>query len=106
LVQELLADGKKILFETEDLSKVSFVNTDIARVRFSQITKYMNKVKPEAAYFLPLDGDRAMAFILNIDNNYEVPSLVEPLFQRMGAKVEVIPVMNFDDLKKGISESR
>jgi hypothetical protein len=47
--------------------------------------------------------DRAMAFILNIDNNYEVPSLVEPLFQRMGAKVEVIPVMNFDDLKKGIS---
>jgi hypothetical protein len=70
------------------------------------LEEYMNKVKPEAAYFLPLDGDRAMAFILNIDNNYEVPSLVEPLFQRMGAKVEVIPVMNFDDLKKGISESR
>lgn len=67
------------------------------------LEEYMNKVKPEAAYFLPLDGDRAMAFILNIDNNYQVPSLVEPLFQRMGAKVEVIPVMNFDDLKKGIS---
>jgi hypothetical protein len=31
--------------------------------------------------------DRAMAFILNIDNNYEVPSLVEPLFQGMSAKV-------------------
>ena len=30
------------------------------------LEEYMNKVKPEAAYFLPLDGDRAMAFILNI----------------------------------------
>jgi hypothetical protein len=45
LVQELLADGKKILFETEDLSKVSFANTDIARVRFSQITKWGQRDK-------------------------------------------------------------
>ena len=66
----------------------------------------MNKVKPEAAYFMPIDVDRAMAFILNINNDYEVPSIVEPLFQEMGAKVEVFPVMNFDDLKKGISQMR
>ena len=67
---------------------------------------YMNKAKPEAAYFLPLDGDRAMAFIVNMESNYQVPSFAEPLFQRMDAKVEVIPVMNFDDLKKGLSQSR
>lgn len=70
------------------------------------LEQYMNKVKPEAAYFTPIDGDRAMSFILNIDNNYEMPSIVEPLFQEMGAKVEVFPVMNFDDLKKGISQMR
>jgi hypothetical protein len=70
------------------------------------LEQYMNKVKPEAAYFMPIDGDRAMAFIININNDYEMPSIVEPLFQEMGAKVEVVPVVNFDDLKKGISQMR
>jgi len=63
---------------------------------------YMNKVKPEAAYFMPNDGHRTMAFIANIENNSQVPGLVEPLFQWTGANVDVIPVMNFDDLKKGL----
>ena len=64
---------------------------------------YMNKVKPEAAYFMPIDGHRAGAFIVNIEDNSQVPAIVEPLFQWMGANVDVIPVMNFDELKKGLS---
>ena len=67
---------------------------------------YMNKVKPEAAYFMPSDGHRTMAFIVNIENNSQVPGLVEPLFQWAGANVDVIPVMNFDDLKKGLPQDR
>lgn len=68
-----------------------------------KLEEYMDKVKPEAAYFLPTDGHRAAAFIVNMQSNDQVPALVEPLFQWMGANVEVIPVMNFDDLKKGLS---
>jgi hypothetical protein len=68
-----------------------------------KLEEYMDKVKPEAAYFLPTDGHRAAAFIVNMQSNDQVPALVEPLFQWMGADVEVIPVMNFDDLKKGLS---
>ncbi|HJT47686.1 MAG TPA: hypothetical protein VJ729_05845 [Nitrososphaeraceae archaeon] len=68
-----------------------------------KLEDYMNKVKPEAAYFLPIDGHRAAAFIVNIENNSQVPALVEPLFQWMGANVDAIPVMNYDDLKKGLS---
>ena len=68
-----------------------------------KLEEYMDKVKPEAAYFLPTDGHRAAAFIVNMQNNDQVPTIVEPLFQWMGANVEVIPVMNFDDLKKGLS---
>jgi hypothetical protein len=64
----------------------------------------MNKVKPEAAYFMPIDGHRAGAFIVNIEDNSQVPAIVEPLFQWMGANVDVIPVMNFDELKKGLSK--
>jgi hypothetical protein len=68
------------------------------------LEEYMNKVKPEAAYFMPIDGHRSAAFIVNMESNDKVPTIVEPLFQWMGANVDVIPVMNFDDLKKGLSQ--
>lgn len=67
---------------------------------------YMSKAKPESAHFFAADGDRTMGFIVNIESNDQVPALVEPLFQGMNAKVEVHPVMNFDDLKKGLSKNR
>ena len=70
------------------------------------LEEYMNKVKPEAAYFMPIDGHRSAGFIVNMESNDEVPAVVEPLFQWMGANVDVIPVMNFDELKKGISQNR
>ena len=68
-----------------------------------KLEEYMDKVKPEASYFLPIDGHRAAAFIVNLQSNDQVPATVEPLFQWMGANVEVTPVMNFEDLKKGLS---
>ena len=71
-----------------------------------KLEEYMNKVKPEAAYFLPQAGERSAAFIANIESNDQIPSFVEPLFQWMGANVEVIPVMSFDDIKKGLSQTR
>jgi hypothetical protein len=71
-----------------------------------KLEEYMDKVKPEAAYFLPQAGERSAAFVVNIESNYQLPSFVEPLFGWMGANVEVIPVMNFDDLKKGLSQTR
>jgi hypothetical protein len=67
---------------------------------------YMNKVKPEAAYFMPIEGHRSAAFVVNMESNDEIPAVVEPLFQWMGANVDVIPVMNFEELKKGISQNR
>jgi hypothetical protein len=55
---------------------------------------------------MPLEGHRAAAFIVNMQSNDQVPTIVEPLFQWMGTDVDVIPVMNFDDLKKGLSENK
>ena len=71
-----------------------------------KLENYMNKVKPEAAYFLPNDGHRTATFIVDMQSSSQVPALVEPLFQWMGANVDVTPVMNYDDLKKGLSENR
>jgi hypothetical protein len=63
---------------------------------------YMNKAKPEAAYFFEADGNRVMAFIVDIQSADQIPALAEPLFQGMGANVEFHPVMNFDELKKAV----
>jgi hypothetical protein len=63
---------------------------------------YINKVKPEASYFMPIEGHRVGAFIVNLESNDQVPAVLEPLFQWWGANVDVIPVMNFDDLKRGL----
>ena len=65
---------------------------------------YINKVKPEASYFMPLEGQRTGAFIVNLESNDQVPAVVEPLFQWWGANVDVIPIMNFDDLKRGLQK--
>jgi hypothetical protein len=66
---------------------------------------YMNKAKPEAAYFFEADGNRVMAFIVEMQGVDEIPALAEPLFQGMGANVEFHPVMSFDDLKKALPRS-
>jgi hypothetical protein len=38
---------------------------------------------------------------MDMASNDKMPAIAEPLFM-MGAKVEVHPAMNLDDLKKGI----
>jgi hypothetical protein len=63
----------------------------------------VDKIKPEAAYFMPNEGQRSCTFIFDMQDSSELPSLVEPFFLQLGAKIEVSPVMNFDDLQKGLS---
>ena len=72
----------------------------------NHIEDYIKKTKAEAAYFFEADGDRVMAFIVDMQSADQIPSLVEPLFQGMNAKVELHPVMFFDDLKQALSKSR
>ena len=67
---------------------------------------YMNKAKPEAAYFFEAGGDRVAAFVVDIQSADQIPAMAEPLFIELGAKVEFHPAMNFDELKKGISQAR
>jgi hypothetical protein len=64
---------------------------------------FVNKWKPEAAYFYITDGLRGATFFLNMDDASQMPGLVEPFFMGMNADIEITPAMNFDDLKKGLS---
>ena len=66
----------------------------------------MNKLKPEAAYFLPEHGLRSAMMIFDMKDASEIPVIVEPLFAGLNARVQLLPVMNADDLKKGLERAR
>jgi hypothetical protein len=71
----------------------------------SKLQTYIKKVKAEATYFFEQDGDRLAVFIVDITQASEIPVLIEPLFSGMGARVEIHPVISFDDLKNGIPQA-
>ncbi len=63
----------------------------------------MEKLKPEAAYFGADDGKRTAWIIFQMDDPSQLPAISEPLFSEFNARVEVFPVMDRDDLEKGLS---
>lgn len=67
------------------------------------VESMMDRLKPEAAYFGPSEGGRACTFVFDMQDSSALPKLAEPLFQELGAKIEVQPVMNPDDLQKGLA---
>ena len=71
----------------------------------NKLQTYISKVKAEATYFFEEEGDRVAAFIVDIPQASEIPVLIEPLYSGMGARVELHPVMTFDDLKNGIPQA-
>jgi hypothetical protein len=70
-----------------------------------KLEEYMNKVKAEAAYFFEADGNRVAAFIVDMQSADQITILTEPLFNGMGAYVELHPVMGLDDLKKAMPQA-
>jgi hypothetical protein len=64
----------------------------------------MGKLKPEAAYFTPMDGKRGGMLFFDITEPSQIIEAVEPLFLNLNASVEIVPVMNGDDLRKGLGK--
>ena len=60
------------------------------------------RLKPETAFFYTQNGHRSMNMIFDLKDSSEIPSIAEPLFQEFNAQVSFAPVMNLDDLKKGL----
>jgi hypothetical protein len=61
------------------------------------------QINPEVAYFLPTDGQRSAMFVFDMQDGAARPPIVEPLFRTFDASVELSPVMNLDDLHKGLA---
>lgn len=63
---------------------------------------FMEKTKAEAAYFTMINGERNALFIIDMPSEDMMPVIALPFFQ-MGARVELYPTMNLEDLNKGLS---
>lgn len=63
----------------------------------------LTTINPEAAYFFTLEGKRGGFIVFDLTDSSEIPAIAEPLFQELDAEVEFYPVMNQEDLTKGLT---
>jgi len=68
----------------------------------STIQGLMEELKPEAAYFAPEGGERGAMIVFDMTDPSQIPQIAEKLFANLHAAVEFLPVMNADDLKRGL----
>ncbi|MCA1694775.1 MAG: hypothetical protein LC749_08605, partial [Actinobacteria bacterium] len=62
------------------------------------IKEAMEKLKPEAAYFMADDGVRTALFFFDLPDSSHIPVFAEPFFQGVDAMVGFRPVMNAEEL--------
>lgn len=67
------------------------------------IKKLTEKVKPEAAYFGLHEGVRSCWMVFDLQDSSQMPALLEDLFLQFNAEIEVGPVMNAEDMAKGLA---
>jgi hypothetical protein len=65
----------------------------------------MKALKPEAAYFYPEDGKRTFMMVFDMQGSWQIPATLEPLFTNLSASVHLTPVMNGEDLQRGLKEA-
>lgn len=70
----------------------------------STLEDLLDRLQPEASYFFADHGKRSAFIVFDLKDTSEIPVIAEPLFSRLGAEVEYTPVMNGDDLRKGLGQ--
>jgi hypothetical protein len=60
--------------------------------------------KPEAMYFGTFEGLRTAYMVFDMPDSSDMVPFGEPFFMAVDAEVEVVPVMNADDLQKGLGK--
>ena len=65
----------------------------------------MQELKPESAYFFPENGKRSCMMVFDMKDSSQLPVITERFFMELNAEVSMVPVMNADDLKKGLEAS-
>jgi len=70
-----------------------------------KMESFIEQWKPEAAYFFPNHGKRSAIFVLDLDESSQIVQLTEVFFLSLNAEVSLTPVMNAQDLRKGMEKT-
>jgi hypothetical protein len=62
----------------------------------------LGALEVEAAYFGPEDGVRTAFIVFDLQDPSDLPRISEPLFRGLRARIEMFPVMDREDLRKGL----
>jgi hypothetical protein len=62
----------------------------------------MGRLQPESAYFGPEDGVRTAFIVFDLQDPSQLPAISEPMFSKLKATIRMFPVMNREDLQKGL----
>jgi hypothetical protein len=89
----------KVQMDTEAASR-AIADGSLARV----MQETLGKLQPEAAYFGPENGHRTAFIVFDLQDPSQLPSISEPLFSTMKANIQMFPVMNQEDLQKGLAQ--
>jgi hypothetical protein len=63
----------------------------------------LEAMKPEAAYWFANGGNRGGLFVFNLAESWDLPRFTEPLWMAGCSSVEIIPVMNQEEIMKGLA---
>ena len=66
----------------------------------AKLSRILEAIKPEAAYFTEQDGQRGAVLIVDLPDASKIPVLAEPWFLTFQADVEFRIAMTPDDLKR------
>lgn len=64
----------------------------------------LERLQPEAAYFGSENGVRTSFIVFDLKDTSEIPGISEPLFMKMKANIQIFPVMDREDLQKGLEQ--
>ena len=68
------------------------------------IQESMEQIKPVAAYFTSDHGKRTAYLVFDMQDSWQMPVISEPFFLQLGAEITYTPVMNMEDVQKGLSQ--
>lgn len=68
------------------------------------IEETVEQLKPEAAYFTSDHGKRTAFLVFDMEDSSQMPVISEPFFMQLGAEITYTPVMNLEDVQKGLAQ--
>lgn len=92
------------------LLKVSMVDVEAANeaIETGKLQKIVEKVssviKPEFTFFTADQGYRTGIMVFDLKDVSLIPTIAEPFFMGLNAKVEFLPGMTLDELSKGLND--